>query len=398
VQMSNVRRMGRRFGIIAAATFAAAAFLVLQLGTAGAAPQTIFPAQVLGSGSDAAYHMDQALGALYNGTPGCQVIATPPASQPLDFECLTPDPPGTITTENYAHDQVSYAYPIGGGAGVKQLCGQGLPGVAHVDFAVNTSAPDGSVCTGTHYVAFARDGISWEAFPGVTGGATASMNNKNGTCSKAGGFCLSQADLQGIFITCSITNWDQVGAANAPIAIYTLTSAYGTRKAWDTFLGGDSSHCIPANQQATHIIPQTTDAPIFANGDQATAIFYWSYGSYEANVAPSKDGSKLGAIDGVAITTKTIGNGSFPFGRFVYNVYCTNQCATGASSAAAVNYVGEQGWICKTSANHSVDPITGQNFATLINKAISANYFVPLKLGPIGGGVTGKDYCRLFTH
>jgi ABC-type phosphate transport system substrate-binding protein len=393
--MTNARRTARRLIASAVGIASVSALLLFQMGAAQAVGEK--PAQVLGSGSDAAYHMDVALGALYNGSPGCRVIANQGESQPLDFSCLSDDS-STIHTENYTHDQVSYAYPIGGGAGVKQLCQQGLQGVAHMDFAVQTSAPDGSVCTGTHYVAFARDGISWEAFPGVDGGATKNMNNKNGTCNKAGGYCLSQADLQGIFTTCTITNWSQVGGANAPIAVYTLTSAYGTRKAWDNFLGGDSSHCIPANQQATHIIPQTTDAPIFANGDEANAIFYWSYGSYQSNVAPSKDGSKLGLIDGVAINPKTIGDGSFPFGRFVYNVYCTSACSSGASSQAAVDYVGESGWICKVAGDHSNDPISGTNFQKLIAKAISSNFFVPLKLGPIGGGVPGKDYCRLFTH
>ncbi len=58
---------------------------------------------------------------------------------------------------------------------------------------------------------------------------------------------------------------------------------------------------------------------------------------------------------------------------------------------------GEEGWICKTTANHAVNPVTGNNFRTDIAQAIGAAGFVPVLFGAIGGGSTASDYCRLVT-
>jgi hypothetical protein len=63
-----------------------------------------------------------------------------------------------------------------------------------------------------------------------------------------------------------------------------------------------------------------------------------------------------------------------------------------------VNYVGEEGWICKVAADHANDPATGVNYQTEIANAITASGFVPVPLGVIGGGDTNQDYCRLFNH
>ena len=120
-----------------------------------------------------------------------------------------------------------------------------------------------------------------------------------------------------------------------------------------------------------------------------------STGSYATKVT-KPDGSKEGAVDGIKPTSTTIQNGSFPFGRYIYNVYCTNACSSGASPQQAVNYVGENGWICKVQ--HAADPATGVNYHKEIASTITKNGFVPLPKGVIGGGVAGSDYCRLFVH
>src|SRR5450432_3319884 len=87
---------------------------------AGAVGET--PSTVVGVGSDAMYRMGQALADLYNGTPGCNIIASPQTN--FLYQCQA-DTADTLTTENYTHDEVYSSYPLGGGSGVKQLTNQG---------------------------------------------------------------------------------------------------------------------------------------------------------------------------------------------------------------------------------------------------------------------------------
>jgi phosphate transport system substrate-binding protein len=363
----------RRFAALGVAAIALAAAATGAVSTAFAATTT--PTAVLGSGSDVMFHVSSALDQLYNESPGCNITVAS-GTQPLDFHCIPAT--GDITTEDYLHDRVSEAYPIGGGAGVKQLCAQGTAGVAKINFVRQTSAPDATVCTGLSYLAYARDGITWETFPNVAGSATTGVHN------------LTTAQLQGIFVNCTITNWNQVGGSNAPIQIYTILGIYGTRKAFDGFLGGSSSSC-----PGVKLIDQTANNEIDA-ADLKTAIVPVSVGSwterYGANGNP--DGSVINSIDGVTPTEANIANGSFTFSRFLYNVFCgAATCGTGKKAAKPVTqYVGANGWICKVA--HANDPTTGVDYHTEIANTIRQYGFAPLPSGPQGGGSTFTNYCR----
>ena len=363
---------------------------------------------VLGSGSDTTQFMMQSLDGLYMFSPGCQQIQLPTGSTKFfDFSCLTPDPTGTVTTENYEHDQAHEAYFLGSGNGITQIAKMGQAGIAHADYARSSRAPATSDVTGEHFVAYAKDGISWEAFDTGVNGVTG-INNQSGTCSGSGGttvYCLSQAQLQGIYISCTITNWSQVGGANIPISIYTPQSGSGTRLTWDSFLTGgnsalgNSQNCIPADQLATHVIPENANAAIPVS-DQVGSIFPFSEGIFKTQVN-GKGGSILGAIDKKLPTTANIQLGSFPYTRFLFNVFCGPTCSASiqnpnaAQAAAAVNYVGEEGWICKLQTNHGTNPITGNNYRADIATAIGNAGFVPLLQGAIGGGDPNQDFCKL---
>ena len=360
--------------------------------------------EVLGSGSDTTQFMMHSIDGLYLFSPGCQQIALPGATKFYDFSCLAPDPTGTVPTENYQHDQVHEASFLGSGNGIHQICNQGLAGNAHIDYARSSRASSTSDCKGLHFVAYARDGISWEAFDdGTTASGIHGMNNQADTCAGSGGltqFCLSQAQLQGIFITCTITNWSQVGGQNVPISIYTPQAGSGTRLTWDTFLGGpgNSQNCIPAAQQATHIIDENENVSIPAS-DRAGAIFPFSAGIWKTQVN-SKGGAVLGAVDNVYPSTSTISSSVFPYGRFLFNVFCASCSSPNPNAqqkAATANYVGEEGWICKLTANHTTDPISGNNYRADISTAIGNSGFVPILQGVIGGGDNNQDFCRLFT-
>jgi phosphate transport system substrate-binding protein len=349
------------------------------------------PVSVLGSGSDVTFHVMTRLDLLYDESPGCTTIA-PTGTQPLDFSCIPQA--GDITSENANHNQVHEAFPIGGSSGEQQLCSQGLAGVANISYARQTSVSD--KCTGLHYVAYARDGITWEAFPGAVGSATASMHNTSGACAGSTGFCLTHQQLVNIYVNCTITNWNQVGGANKAIKRYTILPQYGTRKAFDTFLGGSSSTCAGTKQ-----IDQTNNAQIAA-ADRAAAIVPVDTGSWKERYSKKPAGSALGSVDGVAPDIKNILSGAFPFSRFLYNVYCagdpanSNKCGTASPSSAAVTgYIGERGWLCKTT--HAADPISGVGYRSEIASAITNFGFAPLPKGATGGGTTTTNYCRLFT-
>lgn len=337
--------------------------------------------QLLGSGSDAAYKPISALDDLYNQSPGCNTIVTT-GTQPLDFSCLA-DTANTIKTENYEHDVVSDAYPLGSSNGIAQVCAS----LGKVNFATNVRAAKSTDCTGLHMVSFARDGLAWECF---------------GTCH--GVTNLTKVQLQGIYGNCSITNWNQVGGSAAPIVVYGVVPGAGVKSNWNSYLGiSDDTHCAPADGK--HVITQNENQAILANGDQANAIFYFSIATWNTNVAPHPDGSVLGSLEGVAPTQTNIGNGTYPLGFNEGFVYCA--ASTGAAPCPkpapkqAQNYIGETtGWICKGAATgdhtgaHAIDPLTGVNYRTEISNTISSFGLVPIAYGPTGGSASGSSFCR----
>lgn len=387
------------------------------------------PDHIIGSGSDTSQILMLHMDGLYNVSEGC-LIAAPNTA--LDFSCMAPDPSGTITSENYEHDIVSEADFVGSSKGIKQLCTQGIAGTAYIDFARSSRASKTTDCTGLHFVAYARDGISVEASD------TASpvsgihlMNNPDPLCTGLG-YCLSQAQVKGIYATCTITNWNQVGGNTATIQIYTPQSGSGTRSQFETFLGiSDSSVCITADgQPLSHAqVPENQNTGI-ASSDISSFIFPFSFAIYHTEVNPSgaSGGFQLASIDGVTVDSTNIANGTFPYGRYIYNVYCASTAAGTCGAAPGhlvtqktVDYIGEEGWICKPGVNenpawvgnqnvpaldasqpnaqapHVVSPHYNVNWAKLISNKIVSRGFGAIAIGLIGGGDSNSDHCRLFT-
>ena len=48
---------------------------------------------------------------------------------------------------------------------------------------------------------------------------------------------LTIAQLQGIFSTCTITNWSQIGGSNAPIVVWGVQTGSGTYRAFTSGIG-----------------------------------------------------------------------------------------------------------------------------------------------------------------
>ena len=369
-------------------------------------------ASVIGSGSDTTQFVMHQLDGLYLFSPGCQQINLPGGTKKwYDFSCMAPDPAGTVTTENYAHDQVHESYFLGSGNGLHQLCNQNVAGNAPIDYARSSRVYKNSDCAGLKFVAFARDAIPWEAFTVTGSGIGAGLANASGGCSGSGlAYCLTTTQLQHIFIgggpgsgTSGCTAfWDEdgIGGAHVPINPYTPQSGSGTRLTWDADMGSSSDFCINtrgAAYAATHIVDENQNNSILVtNNDAANAIFPFSFGVWATQVN-FKNNAILGAIDGIPAVKSNVSSGLFPTGRFLYNVYATAAVPAGthASSAQAVSYVGEEGWICKTVANHGTNPVTGNNFHTDIANTINQSGFAALASGVIGGGDNNVDFCKL---
>jgi hypothetical protein len=318
-------------------------------------------------------------------------------------------------------------YFLGSGGGINALCQQGLSGVLPVDFARSSRVPlpasaGGGDCSGLHFVGFARDGITWECWPSATGNGCGSMAKLS----------LSTTQLKKIFVSCTVTNWSQVGGSNVAMDPYVAQANSGTGVTWASALGvqlasGQAlTNCVhnPANpgQPGSNVSPENTNSLINTNGDQKNAIFYYSVGvyhkTYGANAFTGSDGSALGKINGSKATNTSISKGTFPVSRYLFNIYCAgdptngNKCGNETASPADVtSFVGENGFICQnetgfnnTHGDPILDPLTSQKYrapqtgsgATAkpqgeIPSTISAFGFVPLVQQADG------TYCKVFT-
>ncbi|MGN6379049.1 MAG: substrate-binding domain-containing protein [Gaiellales bacterium] len=394
---------------------------VLMTGSASQAATQTTSLQILQGGSDTTYYMMTALGDLYNQAPGCNQLASP---QPLSGTCPNSGSENKADFENYFHDMVVQRFPIGSSGGINQICQTGTAGVQLVQLARSSRVPlpaasGGSDCTGLHFVGYARDGISWECFPGATGSGCASL--MSGTAN------ITIPNLKKIFVSCTITNWNQVGGSNVPMDVYVAQANSGTGVTWAAAMGvtlapGQAlTQCVAnpnnPNQPGSNVSAENTNNLIHTNGDEANAIFYYSVGVYHRTYGTGfsgSDGSQLGKINGQLPTTNLIQAGTFAVSRYLFNVYCkgdpakSNKCGTAAAATANITkFGGEAGFLCKgeaafndTHGNPIVDPLTSKAYRSAPNgtgqptgeipATITAQGFVPLKKQSDG------TYCVTF--
>lgn len=398
--------------------------------------------RVFGSGSDTTFSLMNDLASAYMESDGCLLTnASFPltASSPTQNRCQsgTGSPiAGDNRYENYDHDTVTNYFPQGSNVGRGQLCWQrstsdGGPGrdarVPQVDFARSSSAPSaGFQCTVPNgreldtdrlrFVAFARDAISYTHWNTGTGGG-ANVNN------------LTIAQLRGIFITCTITDWGQVGGeAGAPIKVFTAIPGSGTRSAFEAFLGGgDSSACIPAQfkdgsvangervnrEHQMEPIEQALNDPGAA--DEGESISYMSVGLHRSNPGLAAN-SLIGNVEGVEPNEANIVSGDFPFSRNMYNVIRQNGSSPTASGATRrfTGYLAPSatngqsiGWICKGEEFHSEqvgnpspigieDATATQDWYEIKQAAFAENGFYQLPVDPAAAAV-GADHRCTFT-
>lgn len=342
---------------------------------------------VVGTGSDTTYHLMADLDKLYNGAVGCN---TTPASGQSNrtFRCLT-GAAGDELRGNADHDVVTEHYPQGSSNGISHLANVGNTNVTKVDFARSSRARRSTDAASLRFIAVGREGMSWSYVSHIWIAPTNLPSN------------LTQSQLNGIYVTCTITNWNQVGGPNRPIVVYTAQAGSGTRSEWDTFVGGNSDSCIPAALKDGNAA--NGERVVFENAgslvdpkDWGGAILPYSLGRHAEN---GGQGFRLGSVNGVPANVAEVKSGRFPFIRNVYNVVRTDIDDTG-SQAAALDYLGIRtsgaaGWLCRPPAEHVRNAETGRSYADDITRIFEAHGFSQFDQGTTGGGVPGQSRCRV---
>jgi len=146
--------------------------------------------------------------------------------------------------------------PNGSSAGITALLADEASGEECIDYARSSRVKNPTTDGDLVFVPFARDGVTWAAFPKKDGG---NKFNAPGD--------LSTEQLQDIF-ECAVTNWDEVGGKDAPIEPFLPQSGSGTRSFWLTAIGvttpgacvdqsvqENSGEAVPAADRKNAIIP-----------------------------------------------------------------------------------------------------------------------------------------------
>lgn len=299
---------------------------------------------IVGRGSDTTYNVSTLLGNLYT------------------FSQTRADGVGS---ENRRGDIVLNAPPQGSSVGIRQLADAAdLAELPEEDsptaFARSSRGPRDSDPEGLEFTAFARDAIVPVTFGGETGPS-------------AGVEDLTREQLRGIFVTCTITNFQQIGGANAPIVVYAIQEGSGTRASFDEFLGGDTSNCA----EDDNVIFENSPNPILDAdegvdpAERGRAIFPFSFARLSTAV-PNENINAV-EVEGVEASSETIADRSFPFARDVYFVTVRrNRRGDRQANRAADRFVN---WVCKSNSRHGDDPVTGKNYGELIDDTIKAGGF-----------------------
>ena len=324
-------------GVIA--TSVAGATLALTAGTAFAAPYTpgaedsktsgVTATDLVGVGSDTSEHALKLLADAWNHGARADYGQT---FDVATFGALGGDDlPAPITVDSTS---AALVRPNGSGPGRATLYGTGK--ASNVDFARSSSAPSASdFTTGMRAIPFALDTI----VPALGSANPVAASNPT----------LTLAQLQGIYVTCTITSWNQVNAAypSTPIHPFTPKSGSGTEAFFkkNVLPQGTSSYgdCVKdhTGTDANPVPVQEHDPGIFAIDPDAIVPF-------------SKGRAEL------AGNVKVVGGAEVALRRNLYNVVRTEQ----SSRADIQSFFGENGFVCSAAAHDLIAQAGFQQLAT----------------------------------
>ena len=366
---------------LAAATIAAST-LVMSAGVAHAtSPEPSGWDDVLdvikGGGSDTTYNINQKIGILYNQGTGCEQNTTFAAGNPATAgsygNCLVPTNNQTDTKGNWDHDVTVEEYPTGSSAGVKELI------AGTVDYARSSRGPNATGETGNNFWAIGKDALAI-----ITWGNRSASN-------------LTKAQLQGIY-NCTITTWDQItgNSADATEVIQPvgMNASSGTYASFKSFLGFEpnAGACVKKLDDPDGAGPQAAIYPfendlkpvIAATGiNDNNAIWWMSWANFRA-FSYKRQTAVAWTIDSKSLTAASVSNNSWPATRFIYHV---TKAADASPDAATDNVLGgdtgKSGavrefteFMCKTSANHSINEGSGLSNYDELTKAYTDTGFL----------------------
>lgn len=246
---------------LGATAITAAACLTLT-GTASAvAPANGLEEVLAAAGSDTTVDITGAILAnansgAWNSDPDNHVNVPPLLPQGGTFTV-----PGDLYADEVVYNTTTNLPPNGSSQGKAALKASGVAGDGKIDIARSSSAPSSSDPAEFEYYAFATDGVTWSS---SATGSGASLT-------------LSLAQLRGIYDG-SITNWNQVGGANAAIVVYLPQAGSGTLSFFTgTVLGFD-----PTTKPVTIKRFQEHDGNSILAGDRANAIAPFSIAQWIA--------------------------------------------------------------------------------------------------------------------
>ncbi|WP_214103539.1 hypothetical protein [Acrocarpospora catenulata] len=384
------RRLARRVGAVAVA---AATVTALATPAALAALPDFADGKmnsvIRGSGSDTTFFAMQAMDALFNGSPGCEMVVPPATPQ---YTCLATQPATTVLTENYDHEVAISQFPQGSSAGLRQLCQQndGLAGVSPVSYARSSSSVSSipSQCNAgdqLQYVGWAKDAIGIVKW---SGGASGPVTN------------LTHAQLQEIFRDVSGNgcqeDWGNYGGTpGVKIIVNGIQTSSGTYATISSFLGGDANACVAATGGQVLFENDCTDINNLLPAARGASLWPISFGKWSTGAAAcSLTDTALLNVGGIAPTPTTIQNGTYQYNRTLYNVLRRG------GPGWIEGYVGINGWICKPNALHSKkngDTNPGQangnvdrNWGLAVDKVITDAGFV--KVNPTGNKCNSVNF------
>lgn len=445
----------RRARLYATAGLLGAAALVVGFAVpAGASTAPAANNIIIGGGSNTTYIMMTQLGDIFNESPGCD-LAVASGTQNDNYACPgSSAAPGTSQNstgigenglgdghgwtnfgteaqgdpENPYNDVVVEEPALGSSNGIKELAGTGSLS-APLNFARSSRGPNNGLSTvtgasvptsatdpaGLNFVAYAADAVPWFHFTKVDGVPTPSADVTT----------LSLTQLSAIYNSTTPVTWASLcpiapaatakkckaAAGTADVVAYTAQNGSGTEGTWQTELGltlnGNANLFNGVPNDGKHVVFENEISQMLANGDEADAIFYFSYGKFQTDCVAGTakgtnaecDGASPGpnstmALGSESITTGgqsiaptpgptgSILEGTFPTDRYLFNVYGTGNGVTVATQAT-LNFVSEYGFICKQDAVVDSNSKTGATYGQEIQSVIENNGFFPLSTGPI---------------
>ena len=336
----------KSFGAVLATVVAGSA-LVMTAGPASAAytpdsddskTTTITATDLVGVGSDTSQHALKLLADAWNQGARANY------GQTFDVASFSALGGGTLPAPLVADGGTEVIRPTGSGAGRNTLYGAGH--VANVDFARSSDAPSATEFTaGMRAIPFALDTV----VPAIKGSNPVAASNP----------VLTLAQLQGIYKTCDITNWNQINPAypSQPINPYVPKSGSGTEKFFHTTILGSAStpYCDRVKDNIGGTVIQEHDPAVFTA--DPTAVVPFSQG--RAGLAGS--------------AVKVVGGSEVAFKRNLYNVVRAEE----ANRADIQAFFGETGFVCSAAAHDLIkaagfDQLAGAGLNGDCGKVLSA--------------------------